>query len=71
MRLLNASPQEIAEILGEMKKDSRAIRKNISELIFHMKGSITLAEAWEMSADSRNMLVKTFNDNNKKKPGFS
>ena len=49
MRLLQANPEDIGDILKEMEDDVRAIHEQITEICFYMKGSVPYQDAWNLS----------------------
>lgn len=53
MRLLYSSPEEIQIILNRMKKDTRAMEKEIYNICWYMRGGVTREEAWHLSYSER------------------
>ena len=66
MRLLAASPERIQEILKELEAKSEAIKTEIIELIWIMKGGLSWSDAWSMSFNSRRTMVHIITENLKK-----
>ena len=48
MRLLQADPEEIPEIIQKMRSEAGAFRKAVREVVFFLQGGITWNEAWNM-----------------------
>lgn len=44
-----------------LRKDTETIEQSIIELVYHMKGGITLFEAYVMSPEDRNKAIKYIN----------
>lgn len=44
-----------------LRKDTEAIEQSVIELVYHMKGGITWTEAWEISPEDRNRIIKYIN----------
>lgn len=43
------------------QQEAEKIEKDICELVYHMKGSITWEEAWNMSLENRNKMIEVVN----------
>jgi|TARA_B100002019_G_scaffold285050_1_gene293543 hypothetical protein len=52
-----------------LKKDCAAIEKNIVELVVYSEGVITYTEAWQMSNNERETVIKVLTELHNKKSG--
>jgi len=59
---LAQSNEDIAKMLDNYDKESKALTKSILKLCLHMHGGITLNEAWAMSFSDRNILIELINE---------
>ena len=55
---MNLNIDEIKELIEQFKKDSKAIKNNILELCWHMRGSISYNDAMLLSLDEREIINK-------------
>ena len=62
-RLLSASPEEIPEILSEMAYESRVIEKEVTDICWYMRGSISWDQAWRLNSHQRDTIMKRIKDN--------
>jgi hypothetical protein len=56
----------IPEILGEvdvLERESKALRKDIVQICWYMRGSITYDEAWSLSNDDRVLIGDLIREN--------
>lgn len=60
-KLVQLKEAEILPFLDEHYADQRLIEEEIYTMVYHLQGSITLSEAWEMSAYDRNKCVEVVN----------
>ena len=63
MKLLQASHEEINEILDEMRKEREIILNNIVEICFFMRGSISWNDAWDLSFNSMKAIKRRIEQN--------
>jgi hypothetical protein len=57
------SNEEIVAWLDSLEKDSKALKKEIMQLCWYMRGSVSYTEAMEMSPSERETIVKLVKDN--------
>lgn len=62
MRLLNASPEEVQEILLELRKESKALVEEIGNICWFMKG-LGWDEAWNLTYGERKVLGDVIKEN--------
>ena len=62
-RLLSASPEEIIEILSELAFESRVIEKEVTDICWYMRGSITWDQAWRLNSHQREIITKRIKEN--------
>ena len=55
--------------LRRLDEESNAINKEITEMVIYCSGSLSFAEAWEMSLPQRQLIVKTLEGYYKAKAG--
>jgi hypothetical protein len=55
--------------LGKLKSEQTALDTQIMEMIVYSEGAVSLTESWMMSADQRNLFIKTMNKYNALKSG--
>lgn len=49
--------------LDSLEKESKALKKEILQLCWYMRGSVSYSEAMEMSPSEREIIVKIVKDN--------
>ncbi len=57
MRLLRSSPEQVEELLGEMRSAARAITKSVHEIIAYSR-NISREEAWALPHNEREIALK-------------
>jgi hypothetical protein len=57
------SNEEIVAWLDSLENDSKALKKEIMQLCWYMRGSVSYTEAMEMSPSERETIVKLVKDN--------
>lgn len=57
------SNEEIGREIQKLDKEIKLIRENIVQLCWWMRGSITYAEAWQLSESDRNAINKLIKEN--------
>ena len=68
--LNRAGPEEIRNYLGLLEEQSEAIRKSVYDLVIYTEGSVSIAEAWSMDGDDRQVVMNSFEELMKaKNPG--
>ena len=55
--------EEVIAWLDSLEKDSKALKKEIIQLCWYMRGSVSYTEAMEMSPFERETIVKLVKDN--------
>jgi hypothetical protein len=60
---LTLSNEEIIAWLDSLEKESKALQKEIMQLCWYMRGSVSYTEAMEMSPSERETIVKLIKDN--------
>lgn len=54
---------EVIAWLDSLEKDSKALQREIMQLCWYMRGSVSYTEAMEMSPSERETIVKLIKDN--------
>lgn len=60
--LLNGDSDQITDSLRSMNKDIDKIESDIMNILLHMKGAITIGDAYNMSIKQMELAVKAIND---------
>jgi len=55
--------EEVIAWLDSLEKDSKALQREIMQLCWYMRGSVSYSEAMEMSPSERETIVKLIKDN--------
>jgi len=63
IRLLKSNPEETQEILQDMSIASKAIIKEMAEICWYMRGSITWDQAWQLTSKQKQVIRKVINAN--------
>lgn len=63
MRLLKSNPEETGELLQDMTIASKAITKEMAEICWYMRGSITWDQAWRLTPKQKEVIRKVIRDN--------
>ncbi len=63
MRLLNSSPEEILKLIENMKKETGAIKENVLEILWWMRGSVTIDTVWDLTVEDIKILYKKIKKN--------
>lgn len=69
MRLLTDDPELIIEGLNELENDAKAIERQIREVCWYSKGSVTYQDAIKMSPRERIEWIKFASDKYDKESG--
>jgi len=49
--------------LNELASESRALKKQVLEICWYMRGSINIDQAWQLSLDDRSMIMDIIEQN--------
>lgn len=60
---MNSNPEEIKKLLDEMEMSSKALTKEIADICWYMRGSVSWNEAWGLSPDQRRIIIKLIENN--------
>jgi len=60
---LSLDNESIVEMIKDFDKDSKALKKNILRICWHMRGGITYSEALEISVQEREIINDIIKDN--------
>ncbi len=63
MRLLSLSLEEIQKLSEGMEKEAKALKNQIYQLMWFMRGSITISEAFELESEDLDIIGKIVKDN--------
>ena len=55
--------EEVIAWLDSLEKDSKALKREIMQLCWYMRGSVSYTEAMELSPSEREIIVKIVKDN--------
>ena len=60
---MSQTTEEIAEMLDDFDKDSKALRKSILKLCWYMRGGLTLEEAMTIGFQDRELISEIISEN--------
>lgn len=60
---MNSTPEETQQYLQELASESKALTKQLYEMCWFMRGSITREEAWALSYQERKMISEIIQAN--------
>ena len=60
---MQSDPEEISEILEEMALASKALTSIVTDICWHMRGSITWEQAWNLTEDQRRVMLNLIKKN--------
>jgi hypothetical protein len=60
---LNSSPEEIQEYFIELAFEAGAIEKEVTDICWYMRGSISWEQAWRLSNHQRQLMIKRIKAN--------
>lgn len=60
---MTLSNEQVIAWLDSLEKESKALKKEIMQLCWYMRGSVSYTEAMEMSASEREIIVKLIKEN--------
>lgn len=63
MRLLSLSLDEIQKLSERMEKEAKALKNQIYQLMWFMRGSITITEAFELESEDLEIISKIIKEN--------
>lgn len=63
-------PEELGDLIQSYIKDGLALKEQIYDLCYFMKGGVEMNNAWGMSFEDREIMVRVINRRNKEQnPG--
>jgi len=63
MRLLSMSMEDILKEVDLLEKESKALRKDIIQICWYMRGGVTLDEAWSLCNEDREAIGELIKEN--------
>lgn len=57
------SDEEIGNLFKQYDNERKSLKKNLLEIVWWMRGGVTLEEAWAMSADDRKAINQIIKEN--------
>lgn len=63
MRLLEANSDEIMHLLAELEVAAKAIYRDVTDIMFYMRGSVTRDQAWRLTPREREAIRKRIEKN--------
>lgn len=63
MRLLYLDIEEIKKFLEQYDRDTKAIKDELFRICWFMRGGVTIAEAYMLSSEDRNIIGKIIESN--------
>ena len=63
MRLLSMSMEDILKEVNLLEKESKALRKDIIQICWYMRGGVTLDEAWSLCNEDREAIGELIKEN--------
>lgn len=63
---MNSTPEEIQELLDKMVADSKAMTKEVADICWYMRGSITWGQAWMLTEKDKVQIFETIKENIKR-----
>jgi len=67
--LITAEPSEVAEYFEEMASDARDIKKQVIEICWYMRGSVTHDQAWQLTYEDKKLISEFIKENQEKYKG--
>jgi hypothetical protein len=61
------NPEQLSDLLNSFEKESNSIREQITDICYFMKGGITWNDAWGLSFEDREAIIKIVNKREKEK----
>lgn len=63
MRLLSLSLDQIQKLSERMEKEAKALKNQLYQIMWFMRGSITMSEAFELEAEDLDIITKIIKEN--------
>lgn len=63
---MKSNPSEVEELLQDMTIASKAITKEVADICWYMRGSITWDQAWRLTPKQKEVIRKVIKDNIKR-----
>ncbi len=60
---MQSTPEEISEILEEMALASKALTSIVTDICWHMRGSVTWEQAWNLTESQRRVMLNLIKKN--------
>lgn len=60
---MNLTIKEIEEVVNDLEKDSKALKKELYKLCWYMRGSLSVEEAFQLDFESREIIVSIIDEN--------
>ena len=60
---MRSTPEEISEILEEMHLASKALTNIVTDICWHMRGSVTWEQAWQLTEEQRRVMLNLIKRN--------
>lgn len=60
---MGSTPEEISEILEEMALASKALTSIVTDICWHMRGSVTWEQCWQLTEEQRRVMLKLIRKN--------
>ena len=64
--MITAEPSEVAENFEEMASDARDIKKQVIEICWYMRGSVTHDQAWQLTYEDKKIIGEFIKENQEK-----
>jgi hypothetical protein len=64
--LITAEPSEVANYFEEMASDARDIKKQVIEICWYMRGSVTHDQAWQLTYEDKKIIGEFIKENQEK-----
>jgi len=60
---LQSTPEEISEILEEMALASKALTSIVTDICWHMRGSVSWEQGWQLTESQRRVMLNLIKRN--------
>jgi len=60
---LTLSNEEVIELIENLEKESKALKKSLIKLCWYMRGGMSLEEAWTTSYSDRELINSLISEN--------